>query len=115
MPTLRPDDPKEKGRLAPAKVAYELALLAWAATLAIAPPVFAADEISPLPDLDACIAAALKERPGALFGWRELGVGSYKISVITSDGKIGDASCSGSALAGLGTTCSPGSDLPQPA
>jgi hypothetical protein len=76
-----------------------LAVLAGA--LAIAPPVFAADEISPLPDLDACIAAALKERPGALFGWKELGVGSYKISVITADGKIGDASCSGSAPAGL--------------
>ena len=76
-----------------------LGVLVGALTSAL--PGFAADEIGPLPDLDACIAAALKERPGALFGWKELGVGSYKISVITADGKIGDASCSGSAPAGL--------------
>jgi len=64
-------------------------------------PALAADEISPLPDLDACIAAALKERPGVLFGWKETGVGAYQISVIAADGKIADAPCSGSAPAGL--------------
>ena len=69
--------------------------------LSLAGPLSAADEVAPLPDLDACIAAALKERPGALFGWKEVGVGSYKVSVITSDGKIGDASCSGSTPSGL--------------
>jgi hypothetical protein len=69
--------------------------------LATVTPVLAADEIAPLPDLDTCIAAALKERPGVLFGWKELGVGSYKVSVITPDGKIGDATCSGSTPSGL--------------
>ena len=57
----------------------------------------AADEIAPLPGLGTCIAAALQQRPGMLFGWRSLNDppdGGYRITVITPDGKIAGAVCS---------------------
>src|SRR5689334_2785025 len=62
---------------------------------------FAADEIAPLPGLDTCIDAALQQRQGGvLYGWRSLNDpadGSYRVSVLTPDGKIADASCSSNA------------------
>lgn len=64
----------------------------------------AADSIVPLPGLDACIAAALQQRPGILFGWKRLSAGddaSYEISVLSPDGKIGDTTCSASKTADL--------------
>lgn len=50
----------------------------------------AADEIAPLPGLDTCIAAALQQRPGMLFGWRSLNDppdGSHRITFITPHGR----------------------------
>ena len=64
----------------------------------------AADEVAPLPGLDACIAAALEQRPGILVGWQALndpGNGSYQIAVLTADDKIADAHCSSPAPANL--------------
>jgi hypothetical protein len=64
----------------------------------------AADEIAPLPRLDTCIAAALQQRPGMLFGWRSLNDpsdGSYSITILTPDGKIADAICSSNATTDL--------------
>ena len=81
------------------RVAFGIGLLI--AAFAIGDHALAADEIAPLPGLDECVAAALKQRPGVLWGWKELGTGYYKISVITSDGKIGDADCSSSNMTDL--------------
>jgi hypothetical protein len=61
----------------------------------------AAEEVAPLPGLDECEAAAVQERQGVLWGWKELGTAVYKISVITPDGKIADAECSSSKPSGL--------------
>ena len=67
-------------------------------------PAMSADTVAPLPGLDTCIAAALQQRPGVLFGWRVLSDAPqavYKMSVLTADGRIADADCSPSATANL--------------
>lgn len=64
----------------------------------------AADQIAPLPGLDTCIAAALQQRPGVLFGWRALNDppdGTYRITIITQDGKVADAVCPSNAPTNL--------------
>ena len=64
----------------------------FAATHAIA-----ANEVAPLPGLEACVNAALQQRPGVLFGWRalkDMPPPGYRVTVITADGKIADAVCS---------------------
>jgi hypothetical protein len=69
----------------------------FAATLFAAAGPALAGEAASLAGLDECIAAALQQRPGVLFGWRvvnEPPQGVYKVSVLSEDGRIGDADCS---------------------
>lgn len=47
--------------------------------------------------LDACLAAAMKERPGFLHGWKDVSGGSYVISIVNAEGKIADAVCNSAA------------------
>jgi len=57
----------------------------------------AADEIAPLPGLDECLATALQQRQGVLFGWKSLSEppdGSYRISIIGTDSKVAETVCS---------------------
>lgn len=54
--------------------------------------------------LDACLAAALKERPGVLQGWKDVSTANdarYVISIVSNEGKLGDAPCSASAPGNL--------------
>ena len=70
-----------------------------------APAVSAAqDEPLPLPGLDECLKAALEQRPGAVVEWRQLGSDadpSYKVAVISPEGKIAETTCSPAAPQGL--------------
>jgi len=69
--------------------------IAMAGVLAVTHAI-AANEVAPLPGLETCIGAALQQRPGVLFGWRLLNdvpPPSYRVTVITADGKIADAVC----------------------
>jgi|SRR5689334_911839 len=57
----------------------------------------AADAGTVAPGLEACLAAALKERPGFVHAWKEVSGGSqsqYAVSIVNGEGKIADATCS---------------------
>jgi len=58
-----------------------------------------ADESGAGAGLDGCLAAALKERPGFVHGWKELQASEerYQISIVNSKGKIADTVCVASA------------------
>jgi hypothetical protein len=67
-------------------------------------PAMAANEIAALPGLDACVDAALQQRPGVLYGWRLINDAPqpvYKVSVISAEGKVADADCSPVATGNL--------------
>jgi len=69
--------------------------ISMAGMLAVA-HAMVANEVAPLPGLETCINAALQQRPGVLFGWRLLNdvpPPSYRVTVITADGKTADAVC----------------------
>jgi hypothetical protein len=77
------------------RLSHALSLLAFS-SLAFESAV-AADEIAPLPGLDACLATALQQRPGVLFGWKSLNEppdGSYRISIIGTDNRVAETVCS---------------------
>lgn len=60
---------------------------------------FAAEPWDPGGPLDTCLAAALKERPGIVTGWRQVGGGEqppYEIHILNQQGKIGETTCDSS-------------------
>jgi hypothetical protein len=67
--------------------------------LALAVTAVSADESGAGAGLDGCLAAALKERPGFVHGWKELQASEerYQISIVNSKGKIADTVCVASA------------------
>jgi len=69
---------------------------ALALTLVTLSAAFAADPWETGGSLEACIEAALKERPGIVTGWQQSGGGEappYVISVLDTDGNNAEAFC----------------------
>jgi hypothetical protein len=71
-----------------------------AGLLALAATAVWAEESTTGPGLDACLKAALEQRPGFVHGWKDMSTGSderYQISIINAGGKIADTICEASA------------------
>lgn len=62
--------------------------------LGLAAGTCAAEDAVPLPGLEECIAAAQQQRAGAgLFAWKYAEGASYRITMLSPDGKMADAIC----------------------
>jgi hypothetical protein len=84
------------GRIPEQNVRGIVAAGVFALCLATGTAAPAAEPWDPGEALDTCLAAAIKERPGIVTAWRQVGGGAqppYAVSVLNQEGKIAEATC----------------------